>query len=121
MDLNPVFVDAGSFRPSGSNPGEGVGELDLFRKAGIELVHGWLVDPASAELEVISRYGDYDRAVELVAEVDHLTGGRLVMGEQMVDVADETGGSEIEPSGVGGSLSDVQRRKVEDGKCFFYF
>ncbi|XP_006458915.1 hypothetical protein AGABI2DRAFT_191036, partial [Agaricus bisporus var. bisporus H97] len=116
IDLNPVFTDAVSFRPSGSNPGDGVGELDLFRKAGIELVHGWLVDPESEESEVVSRYGDYDRAVELVAEVDHLTGGRLVLEDQEAGVSDEAGGSGSGSggSGAGGNLSEAQRKKVED-------
>lgn len=113
-----MFVDAVSFRPSGLNPGEGVGELDLFRKAGIELVHGWLVDPASAESEVVARYGDYDRAVELVAEIDHLTGGKLVLEEQLAGVDDEVSGSGSESSGAGGNLSEVQKRRVEDGECF---
>lgn len=121
IDLNPVFTDAVSFRPSGSNPGDGVGELDLFRKAGIELVHGWLVDPESEESEVVSRYGDYDRAVELVAEVDHLTGGRLVLEDQEAGVSDEAGGSGggSGGSGAGGNLSEAQRKKVEDGESFW--
>ncbi|KAF9532707.1 hypothetical protein CPB83DRAFT_847257 [Crepidotus variabilis] len=79
MDLNPVFTSSTSFRPSGSI-GNG-GELKLFEHAGISLVHGWVVDPASPDAEVLKRVNDYDAAVELIAEVDHLTNGQFVVNE----------------------------------------
>lgn len=79
MDLNPVFTSATSFRPSGS-VGNG-GELKLFEYAGILLVHGWVVDPSSPEAEVFKRVNDYDAAVALIAEVDHLTNGQFVVNE----------------------------------------
>ncbi|KAF9450491.1 DUF544-domain-containing protein [Macrolepiota fuliginosa MF-IS2] len=107
MDLNPLFTAATSFRPSGG----GTGELDLFEKAGIQLVHGWLVDPESEEAEVIQRVKDYDRAVEFIAEVDHLTHGKLVPDESTFH---EPAGSSSQPSTSPTNYTDGQRRKIED-------
>ena len=117
MDLNPVFVDAHGFRPQMRNDLDGGEGLELFSHANIPLVHGWLVDPLSPEYEAVQMAGDYDNSVNVVAEADHLTQGRLV-----VDVdGDEAGGSS---NGTGNSShtekqSDVwtteQRTKVEDG------
>jgi ubiquitin carboxyl-terminal hydrolase MINDY-1/2 len=73
MDLNPLFTGVTAFRPAANG-----GELKLFEHAGIKLVHGWLVDPNSPEYQAISRVEDYDTAVNLVAEADHLSRGRLV-------------------------------------------
>lgn len=75
MDLNPVFTSAISFRPSKDTSG---GELKLFSQAGINLVHGWLVDPEGLEAQALSETPDYDSAANLVAEADHLTEGQLV-------------------------------------------
>jgi hypothetical protein len=97
--------------------GEG---LELFSHANIPLVHGWLVDPSSPEYEAIQRAGDYDNSVNVVAEADHLTQGRLVFDE------DEAGGSS---SGAGGSSHTgkqgdtwtiEERTKVEDGILSFH-
>jgi hypothetical protein len=123
MDLNPVFVDAHGFRPQMRNDLGGGEGLELFSHANISLVHGWLVDPSSLEYEAVQRAGDYDNSVNVVAEADHLTQGRLVVDEN------EAGGSS---SGVGnshmGKQSDgwnpEERTKVEDGIsspswCFF--
>lgn len=115
MDLNPVFVDANGFRPQPRTDLGGGEGLELFSHANIPLVHGWLVDPSSPEYEAVHRAGDYDSSVNVVAEADHLTQGRLVVEE------DETGGSS---SGAGnsshtGKQTDVwtteERMKVEDG------
>ncbi|KAI0050533.1 DUF544-domain-containing protein [Auriscalpium vulgare] len=73
MDLNPLFTGPTSFRPATTG-----GELELFASAGIPLVHGWLVDPASPEHAAVSRVADYDAAVNLIVEADVLTRGRLV-------------------------------------------
>lgn len=115
MDLNPVFTDALGFRPQMRKDLGGGEGLDLFTHTNIPLVHGWLVDPSSPEFEAVQRAVDYDTSVNVVAEADHLTQGRLVVDE------DEAGGS---GSGVGGSShagkqDDVwnaeDRTKVEDG------
>jgi hypothetical protein len=97
--------------------------LDLFVKAEIELVHGWLVDPDSPEAEVLRRVKDYDRAVELIAEVDHLTGGKLVYEEERDTTlsnapgANASGSSSASASrGAGGNYTKEQRRKIEDGE-----
>ena len=51
MDLNPSFTAVDAFRPSGDG-----GELHLFALAGIQLLHGWLADPQSADFDVVSRF-----------------------------------------------------------------
>ncbi|KAI9433665.1 hypothetical protein H4582DRAFT_2082065 [Lactarius indigo] len=101
MDLNPVFTSATAFRPATTG-----GELALFASAGITLVHGWLVDPASSEYAAVSHAGDYDSAVNLIVEADVLTRGLLVSG---------TGdGGGAGPSGPSINLTDEEKRKVED-------
>ncbi|KAH9474470.1 Ubiquitin carboxyl-terminal hydrolase MINDY-1 [Psilocybe cubensis] len=80
MDLNPVFTAADSFHPSGSAGGE----LKLFEQVNIPLLHGWLVDPDSTEAPVLKRIQDYDTAVTLIAEADHLTNGRFVVDDSTV-------------------------------------
>ncbi|KAK7043871.1 hypothetical protein VNI00_008037 [Paramarasmius palmivorus] len=76
MDLNPLFTGCKSFRPEGHG-----GELKLFEQVGIDLVHGWIVDPNTEEAKVLSKpYAeDYDSAVMLIADVDHITKGQLVV------------------------------------------
>lgn len=115
MDLNPMFADPEKFRPQMRQDLGGGEGLELFLRAKIPLVHGWLVDPSSQEYEAVQRAGDYDSSVNVVAEADHLTQGSLVVDE------DEPRGSN---SGVGssshvGKQSDVwtaeERTKIEDG------
>ncbi|KAL0945351.1 hypothetical protein HGRIS_000849 [Hohenbuehelia grisea] len=108
LDLNPLFTGATEFRPGGTG-----GELALFEHAGIKLVHGWLVDPESPEAAVMSRIGDYDSAVHLIADADHLTQGRLLVSEDNIPQA----GSSSSSSAVethGQTLSPQDRAKVED-------
>ena len=115
MDLNPVFSDAHGFRPQMRKDLGGGEGLELFSHANIPLVHGWLVDPSSPEYEAVQRAGDYDNGVNVVAEADHLTHGRLVVDEN------EAGGSSsgAGDSSHGGKQSDAwtaeERTKVEDG------
>ena len=110
MDLNPVFTSHTTFRPSGSIGGGG--ELKLFEHVGIPLVHGWLVDPASADADILKRVNDYDAAVELIAEVDHLTDGKLVLTDsQDISIAG--------PSSPTRNWTENEIRKVEDGMCIF--
>ncbi|KJA23765.1 hypothetical protein HYPSUDRAFT_39600 [Hypholoma sublateritium FD-334 SS-4] len=78
MDLNPLFTSSTSFRPSTALKG---GELKLFEQVGIPLIHGWLVDPEGVEAPAIQRVKDYDSAVQLIAEVDHLTNGKFVVND----------------------------------------
>jgi hypothetical protein len=136
MDLNPLFTSATTFRPSSimpSSSGAG-GELDLFLLTRIPLVHGWLVDPdspaARAMLEESTE--DYDSAVALIAEADHLAGGMLVQVED-----DAVGEGEAGPSsrggsggnrghrrngkGPGGSWTHEERRKIQNGSHPLYF
>jgi hypothetical protein len=102
MDLNPVFTSATSFKPAGD-----AGELKLFELTGINLVHGWLVDPGSPEFDVLSRYENYDAAVNVLVHADHLTRGQLVRASEDFEgvITD-----------VGGYWLPEERRKVEDGR-----
>lgn len=101
MDLNPLFTDAKGFRPAGEG-----GELKLFQLAGIELYHGWLVDPTASEHGALSRYNDYDSAVNLLVFADHLTNGQLVHS-----------GDDYERTiaSVGLEWKEEDKQKVEDG------
>lgn len=121
MDLNPQFTTSTSFRPTG----EGAGGLDLFEKAAIQLVHGWLVDPDSPEAEVLRRVKDYDRGVELIAEVDHLTDGKLVLLDENSSSLDEAGPSASDNQGTGSSpavnYTEQQKRTIEDGESTYHF
>ena len=100
MDLNPLFTGPTLFRPGGKG-----GELDLFKHAGIDLVHGWLVDPHSPEAPAVTKVEDYDSAVDLVATADHITKGQLLG-------TDATTG----PSSPTSPLDAEDRTKVEDGR-----
>ncbi|KAI6108916.1 hypothetical protein EDD16DRAFT_1617304 [Pisolithus croceorrhizus] len=97
LDLNPQFTAVDSFRP-----GEGGGELQLFSKAGIRLLHGWVVDPGSPAASVLSRVSDYDSAVTLIADADHITEGKLLRSDVFGDL-----------NVPGPSRSDTQRSAAE--------
>ena len=102
MDLNPLFTNATSFRPAGD-----AGELKLFEQAGIQLVHGWLVDPESREFKAVTKFEDYDSAVNLVADADYTTKG------QLVEVA---GSQQAGTSSSAVNYTEEERQKIEDGK-----
>jgi ubiquitin carboxyl-terminal hydrolase MINDY-1/2 len=111
MDLNPLFTGVSSFRPAGSG-----GELQLFQFAGIELVHGWLVDPSTPEYPILSRMQDYDTCVNLIAEVDHLSHGQFLQSE------DEPSSSSSGPTHHRqSSLKPDEQQKIEDGMDPFSF
>ncbi|KAF8071508.1 hypothetical protein FPV67DRAFT_1560387 [Lyophyllum atratum] len=77
LDLNPLFTSSTSFLAATQTAG---GELKLFSQVGIDLVHGWLADPESPEAMAMREENaeDYDSAVGLIAEADHIAGGLLV-------------------------------------------
>jgi ubiquitin carboxyl-terminal hydrolase MINDY-1/2 len=109
MDLNPLFTGAQSFRPGG----QGGGELKLFEQVGIELLHGWLVEPGTPEAEVLAKTEDYDNAAILVAEADHISKGQLVMDDSDIPQAGSSSGP---------VYSDEERQKIEDGmSCFVFY
>jgi ubiquitin carboxyl-terminal hydrolase MINDY-1/2 len=110
MDLNPVFTSPTAFHPATTG-----GELALFASAGISLVHGWLVDPASPEHTAVSRVRDYDAAMNLIVEADVLTRGLLVGADADQD-GDDAGPSHAGPSHPNINLTEEESRKVEDGK-----
>ncbi|TFK21464.1 hypothetical protein FA15DRAFT_79169 [Coprinopsis marcescibilis] len=110
MDLNPVFTSSTEFRPSGLG-----GELKLFEQVGIRLVHGWLVDPGSQEANALERAPDYDTAVSLIAEVDHLTHGKFVVEEvNGTDPAAASGSSSSSAPAGSSSLTKEQHDKIAD-------
>jgi hypothetical protein len=115
LDLNPVFTGATSFRPAGEG-----GELKLFEQAGIELVHGWLVDPDGEEYRVLQHVRDYDTTVTLIADADHITRGRLLSGDVWGEgEAGSSSQSGSGPSGYAGpssasdNYSEKDRVKIE--------
>ncbi|KAJ7189493.1 hypothetical protein GGX14DRAFT_609160, partial [Mycena pura] len=115
MDLNPLFTGATSFHPAGDG-----GALKLFEQAGIQLVHGWLVDPESPEATTITaRAQDYDTAVTFIADADHTAQGQLVVGESEESVAG--------PSSAGPSRASTnkwtprERAKIEDAMVIRHF
>jgi hypothetical protein len=105
MDLNPVFTSATAFRPAGDG-----GELKLFERAGIKLVHGWLVDPEWPGAAVIAKTPDYDSAVNLIALADYTSKGQLVSGD-MPSVAG--------PSNPTSDYTEEERERLEDGERQF--
>jgi hypothetical protein len=62
----------------------------LFVSAGIDLVHGWLVDPECPEYAAISRVQDYDLVMNPIVEADVLTLCLLVALLKMVTEQDPT-------------------------------
>ena len=103
MDLNPLFTMSTSFRPAGDG-----GELKLFEQVGISLVHGWLVDPEGPEGKTFEKFQDYDSAVSLIAEVDHLTHGRFVVNEDCPDP--------LTPTSPTTNWTESEKTMIEDGQ-----
>ncbi|KAF8149071.1 hypothetical protein B0H34DRAFT_668018 [Crassisporium funariophilum] len=103
LDLNPLFTSPTSFRPAGNG-----GSLQLFAQLHIPLVHGWLVDPSSPEYPVLKRVGDYDSAVMLIAEVDHLARGKFVVDDNAIP------DTRSESTGVRRTWTKEERAKIED-------
>ncbi|KAJ7692138.1 hypothetical protein B0H17DRAFT_1062018 [Mycena rosella] len=103
MDLNPLFTGATSFRPAGDG-----GALKLFEQAGIQLVHGWLVDPESPEAgPILARAPDYDTAVTYIVDADYTAKGQLVVDESTESVAGPSSSS-------GSNWTPAERSKIED-------
>lgn len=102
MDLNPLFTGVTSFRPAVSG-----GELELFKYADIKLVHGWLVDPSSPEYQAVSQVQDYDTALNLIAEADHISKGQLVTDAQSLSASGQQAVT----------LTPQESDRVTDGRC----
>jgi ubiquitin carboxyl-terminal hydrolase MINDY-1/2 len=110
MDLNPQFTGPKSFRPAAEG-----GELQLFEQVGIDLYHGWLVDPDSPEARVVQRWSDYDSAVTLIADADHTAKGQLVIDDSEIPQASGSGSSSA-----ASPFTENERQKIEDGKQVSY-
>ncbi|KAJ7471021.1 hypothetical protein FB451DRAFT_1252785 [Mycena latifolia] len=110
MDLNPLFTGATSFRPAGDG-----GALKLFEQAGIQLVHGWLVDPESPEAApILARAQDYDTAVTYIVDADYTAKGQLVIDESSEAVAGPSGSS-------GPKWTPEERSKIENAMAIREF
>ncbi|KAJ6611165.1 hypothetical protein B0H10DRAFT_2165920 [Mycena sp. CBHHK59/15] len=110
MDLNPLFTGATQFHPAGDG-----GALKLFEQAGIELVHGWLVDPASAEAAaILARAQDYDTAVTCIVDADYTAKGQLVVDESAKPVAGSSSSS-------ANNWTPEERVKIEDAMAIRQF
>ncbi|KAG6865395.1 hypothetical protein C0991_002976, partial [Blastosporella zonata] len=106
LDLNPLFTSPTAFRAATETAG---GELKLFSQVGIDLVHGWLVDPDSPEARAmrVEQAEDYDTAVGFIAEADHIAGGLLVPADGDVVNA---------PKRRQEDWSDEEHRKMNNGE-----
>ncbi|KAJ7730895.1 hypothetical protein DFH07DRAFT_696275, partial [Mycena maculata] len=84
------------------------GALKLFEQAGIQLVHSWLIDPASPEAgPIAARAQDYDSAVTYIVDADYTANGQLVVGELDEPVA----GSSSAPTN---DWTTEEKSKIED-------
>ncbi len=63
-------------------------EPTLFASTGIDLIHGWLINPESPEYAAILHVQDYDSAMNLIVEVDVLTHSLFVALLKMVTEQD---------------------------------
>ena len=114
MDLNPLFTSHEAFRPAGDG-----GALKLFEQAQIKLVHGWLVDPNSAEYRVLSVTEDYDTSVNLIVAADDVTKGQLVVDDAAEPGSSQAAGpSNVQMDAAGrDNWSQEDHKKIEDGAC----
>lgn len=78
LDVDVGFDSIRSFAAAPGNNG-GAGELALFRLCGVELVHGWLPDPADGEtFEAVKAAGSYNRATDTVVKGNEIANGAVV-------------------------------------------
>ncbi|KAJ1603632.1 hypothetical protein NDA14_004129 [Ustilago hordei] len=78
LDVDVGFDSIRSFAAAPGNNG-GAGELALFRLCGVELVHGWLPDPADGEtFGAVQTAGSYNKAVDIVVRGDEVANGAVV-------------------------------------------
>ncbi|CBQ71529.1 conserved hypothetical protein [Sporisorium reilianum SRZ2] len=78
LDVDVGFDSITSFAATPGNDG-GVDELALFRLCGVQLVHGWLPDPADAETyQAVQAAGSYNRATDVVVRGDEIADGAVV-------------------------------------------
>ncbi|KAF8554008.1 DUF544-domain-containing protein [Imleria badia] len=112
LDLNPQFTSITAFSPASD-----AGELALFAQAGIQLVHGWVVDPESSEAEVMGHIRDYDSAANLIADADYITKGRLLGGDGH---GDEPDGYAREAPEAGPSSSAAAGPSTSAGSATFF-
>jgi hypothetical protein len=73
-----AWISTPSLHPSPRSTHRDAWEPTLFESTGIDLVHGWLIDPESPEYAAASRMQDYDSAMNRIVKVDVLTRGLFV-------------------------------------------
>lgn len=57
LHIDVAFKDIWSFKGTGD-----AGELAIFQRCGVPLVHGWVADKDSAEFDAVTRAETYDGA-----------------------------------------------------------
>lgn len=78
LDVDVGFDSITSFAATAGNDG-GAGELALFRLCGVQLVHGWLPDPADAETyQAVQEARSYNKATDVVVKGDAVADGAVV-------------------------------------------
>ena len=112
MDVNPAFGRG----PTGVERSAGTDALDLL---GVELVHGWLLDPQDAETSYVVSSGGttYNELVEIVVAgaeargaMAELEGGRLMRELEESGIMSSAGGEDDE-----GDDDDVGADAGDDG------
>jgi hypothetical protein len=73
-----AWISTPSLHPSPRSTHRDGWEPTLFESTGIDLLHGWLIDPESPEYAAASRMQDYDSAMNRIVKVDVLTRGLFV-------------------------------------------
>jgi hypothetical protein len=88
LDVDIEFNSISSFRGISDRQS---GELSVFQYAGVDLVHGWLADPAKGEeFEALQRAGSYEGAqLVMVRGMEAGTKGLSVDGTTAFDLSDE--------------------------------
>ncbi|SNX88026.1 uncharacterized protein MEPE_06737 [Melanopsichium pennsylvanicum] len=78
LDVDVGFDSITSFAAA-AGTGGGAGELALFSLCGVQLVHGWLPDPADIQTySAVRAAGSYNRATDIVVKGDEVAQGAVV-------------------------------------------
>ncbi|SPO31785.1 uncharacterized protein UTRI_06502_B [Ustilago trichophora] len=115
LDVDVGFDSITSFAASTGSDG-GAGELALFRLCGVQLVHGWLPDPADVEThQAVQAAGSYNKATDIVVRGDEVADGAVVrdrgvgaLAARLASESSPSNGKQPEPQ----AWTDEQRTTV---------
>ena len=79
-----AWISTPSLHPSPHSTHHNGWEPTLFESIGIDLIHGWLIDPKIPEYAAVLCMQDYDLAMNLIVEADILMRGLFVASLKMV-------------------------------------